>query len=344
MSRHTVVVRADGLGDVVLAGPAVRAAAATSSRITMLCSARGEPAARRLPGVDDVIVVSLPWSETAAPPMHGPGMFALVEVLRNARIDEAMILTSSHQSPLPTAVLLRQAGVARIGGTTIDHPGSLLDIALRHDDDIHEVERSLRLAYAMGCQLPPGDSGALELRSPMLNVAPVARRPYVVVHPGASVPARTWSTDRWTRLVPALADSVGTVIVTGTGDEGALTSSVAAGSPHAVDYGGRLDLDALLALLAAAEVVVTGNTGPAHLAAAVGTPVVSLFAPTVPPARWRPWQVPCVLVGRHDLACVGCRARTCPLPRQVCLDDVSVAAVVDAVTQLAHPLATAVAQ
>src|SRR5436853_4465190 len=209
MSRHTVVVRADGLGDVVLAGPAVRAAAATSSRITMLCSARGEPAARRLPGVDDVIVVSLPWSETAAPPMHGPGMFALVEVLRNARIDEAMILTSSHQSPLPTAVLLRQAGVARIGGTTIDHPGSLLDIALRHDDEIHEVERSLRLAYAMGFHLPPGDSGALELRSPMLNVAPVARRPYVVVPPGASVPARTWSTDRWTRLVPALADSVG---------------------------------------------------------------------------------------------------------------------------------------
>jgi len=45
MSRHTVVVRADGLGDVVLAGPAVRAAAATGSRITMLCSARGEPAA-----------------------------------------------------------------------------------------------------------------------------------------------------------------------------------------------------------------------------------------------------------------------------------------------------------
>ena len=59
-----------------------------------------------------------------------------------------------------------------------------------------------------------------------------------------------------------------------------------------VDLGGRTDLAELAAVLRLADCLVVGNTGPAHLAAAVGTPVVSLFAPSSPPTRWRPWGVP----------------------------------------------------
>ena len=87
-------------------------------------------------------------------------------------------------------------------------------------------------------------------------------------------------------------------------------------------------------MLAAAEAVVVGNTGPAHLAAAVGTPVVSLFAPTVPPVRWRPWGVPHELLF-HDVPCAGCRARTCPVEGHPCLGEVAVAEVLAAVERLA---------
>jgi ADP-heptose:LPS heptosyltransferase len=59
-----------------------------------------------------------------------------------------------------------------------------------------------------------------------------------------------------------------------------------------LDLGGRTSFAELAEVLAGADAVVVGNTGPAHLAAAVGTPVVSLYAPTVPAVRWRPWQVP----------------------------------------------------
>ncbi|NED71484.1 glycosyltransferase family 9 protein, partial [Streptomyces sp. SID9944] len=69
--------------------------------------------------------------------------------------------------------------------------------------------------------------------------------------------------------------------------------------------------------------VVTGNTGPAHLAAAVGAPVVSLFAPVVPAERWRPWGVPYVLLGDQDAPCAGSRARTCPVPGHPCLESVT---------------------
>ena len=68
---------------------------------------------------------------------------------------------------------------------------------------------------------------------------------------------------------------------------------------------------------------MVGNTGPAHLAAAVGTPVVSLFAPVVPAARWAPYGVPSVLLGDQDAPCRGTRATDCPVPGHPCLASVT---------------------
>jgi ADP-heptose:LPS heptosyltransferase len=158
--------------------------------------------------------------------------------------------------------------------------------------------------------------------------------PYVVVHPGASVPARAWDPGRWTELVAGLATTGRRVAVTGGPDERHLTARVAAGLPGVLDLGGETTLAELAEVIAHAGAIAVGNTGPAHLAAAVGTPVVSLFAPTVPAARWRPWRVP------HELhsvpvACAGCRARACPVPGHPCLDDVAVDAVLASVERLA---------
>jgi heptosyltransferase III len=97
---------------------------------------------------------------------------------------------------------------------------------------------------------------------------------------------------------------------------------------------GRTDLGELAEVLAGASAVVVGNTGPAHLAAAVGTPVVSIFPPTVPAERWRPWGVPHLLLGDQHVACAGCRARVCPIAGQPCLSGVRPAEVVAAVEHL----------
>jgi ADP-heptose:LPS heptosyltransferase len=161
----------------------------------------------------------------------------------------------------------------------------------------------------------------------------------VVVHPGAAAPARAWAPQRHAALVDALFEAGRRVVVTGGTGERTLTSLVAGGrrtpEDRVVDLGGRVDLGGLAEVLAGAEVVVVGNTGPAHLAAAVGTPVVSLFSPVVPAARWRPWGVPQVLLGDQDAACAGSRARVCPVAGHPCLDGVPVAEVVAAVERLA---------
>jgi ADP-heptose:LPS heptosyltransferase len=315
---HVFAVRLDNDGDVLLAGPALRALAAGAERVTLLCGPRGRQAAELLPGVDELLVWRAPWIDPEPDPVDRADVEALIARVAAQRADRALIFGSFHQSPLPTALVLRMAGVPWIGATSVDYPGSLLDLRHRISDDVHEVERSLDLARSAGFDLPPGDDGALHVLRP--GEQPV-EPPYVVVHPGASVPARAWAPERNAELVEALAAGGRRVVVTGAPAERGLTARVAGAA--GLDLGGLTTLAELADVLAGADAVVVGNTGPAHLAAAVGTPVVSLFAPTVPAVRWRPWRVPHELL-YVDVPCAGCRARACPVPGHPCLGEVSV--------------------
>jgi ADP-heptose:LPS heptosyltransferase len=153
----------------------------------------------------------------------------------------------------------------------------------------------------------------------------------VVLHPGVSAPARAWPAADHRSTCLRLVELGFHVVVTGGADERELTAQVADGDGQ--DLGGLLDLEELAAVLAGAEAVVVGNTGPAHLAAAVGTPVVSLYAPTVPAVRWAPYGVRRVLLGDQAAPCRDTRALVCPVPGHPCLTAVRprdvVAAVVD---------------
>jgi ADP-heptose:LPS heptosyltransferase len=335
MTRHVLVARQDSMGDVLLAGPAVRAVAAEAGRVTLLCGPRGRAAAELLPGVDEVVVAHAGWIDAEPRRVTREVVDELVDRLVDLEIDQALVLTSFHQSPLPLALMLRMAGVPTIAAVSVDYPGSLLDIRHRVDDDVHEVERGLSLAATLGYRLAEEDDGGLRVRLGGADVPDLEGR-YVVVHPGASVPARAWAPERHAALVDVLIEGGRRVVVTGDTSEQPLTSLVAGPRrPGVVDLGGRVDLAGLARVLGGAEVVVVGNTGPAHLAAAVGTPVVSLFSPVVPAVRWRPWGVAHELLGDQGAACAGSRARVCPVAGHPCLDGVSVGEVVAAVDRLA---------
>ncbi|UGY95059.1 glycosyltransferase family 9 protein [Streptomyces gobiensis] len=338
---RTLVARLDSFGDVLLSGPAIRAVAAHSDSVVLLCGPRGEPAARLLPGVDEVLVWDAPWAGFEPPQVTRRGIDRIVDQLSRAAADTALVLTSFHQSPLPTALLLRMAGVGRIAADSVDYPGSLLDLRHQRAEHAHEVRAALQLAAAAGFALPPEDDGRLRVKVPPVE-PPVAGLPgspgYVVLHPGASVPARQWSTERCAQAVQALSAEGHRVVVTGGPGERELTAAVA--GRQGIDLGGRTDHGQLAAVLAGANALVCGNTGPAHLAAAVGTPVVSLFAPVVPAERWAPYGIPTVLLGDQDAPCAGSRARQCPVPGHPCLDTVTVGDVVAAVDKLCSGGAT----
>ncbi|MGL5859283.1 MAG: glycosyltransferase family 9 protein [Angustibacter sp.] len=392
---RSLVVRWDSDGDVLLAGPAVRAVAAGSSSVTLLVSPAGAQAAALLPDVDEVLVHPCPWSGYQPPPVDPGQLLGLVAALRGndsdawptndadaaggnqpealrgdalgpgARFDVAVVLTSDHQSPLPTALLLRLAGVPRVIASSHDYPGSLLDV--RHPPGgPHEVQRNLSLVATAGFAGRPGDDG-LAVRGPLPALPGdlrASRGRYVVLHPNASVPARGLTPAHAATLAAALRDAGHPVVVTGSTQDHLATRLVPFSDatplqhptpqdpapqdpdkqdPAVHDLVGRTDYRELAAVLAEAACVVTVNTGPAHLAAAVGTPVVSLFAPVVPAAAWRPWRVRHVLLGDQHAECAGSRARSCPTPGHPCLGQVGPARVVAAVRQLTGLVAGPVA-
>ncbi|MGC0337866.1 glycosyltransferase family 9 protein [Streptomyces sp. SLBN-8D4] len=322
-----LVARLDSFGDVLLAGPAIRAVAARADHVTVLCGRLGAPAARMLPGVDDILVWDAPWVGFTPPPVGRGEVELLVDTID---ADAALILTSFHQSPLPAALLLRLAGVGHIAADSVDYPGSLLDVRHQRAPHAHEAEAALDLAEAAG--FPRVDDGRLRVLPPPHTIRLTGPEPYVVLHPGASVPARAWSRERCAEAVRELTAAGQRVVVTGGPGERELTAYVA--GEHGLDLGGHTDAEELAGVLAGARAVVTGNTGPAHLAVAVGTPVVSLFAPVVPAERWRPYGVPYLLLGDQDAPCADSRARQCPVPGHPCLESVTGQDVVAAVEKV----------
>lgn len=362
MSRRVLVVRLDSMGDVLVSGPAIRAVAAAADHLTLLTGPLGEDAAQLLPGVDGVLVWACPWILNPPPSVSAVEVSDLLVRLAGLRFDEAVILTSFHQSPLPTALLLRLAGIPRIVASSEDYPGSLLDLRLPVPGEAPEPERMLATVRAAGFELPAGDDGRLAVRlpvgpeyaglgsamtcpsaSPMASVAG-GESPYLVVHPGTAAPARAYPATHWAEVVRLLSEAGWPVVVTGSKSERELTAGIVsaastgaagnAGRARVSDLGGELDLTELARLLAGAAAVLVSNTGPAHLAAAVGTPVVSLFSPVVPAVRWAPYGVPVALLGNQNAACRDSRRTVCQVAGHPCLSEVEPAEVVVAVNRL----------
>jgi ADP-heptose:LPS heptosyltransferase len=333
---RVLAVRLDNAGDVLVTGPALRALACGVEELVLRAGPHGAAAGRLLPGVDEVLTWRCPWIDPGSAPVEPDEVARLVADLGRRGFDRAVVFTSFHQSPLPTALLLRLAGVPWVGAISEDYPGSLLDVRHRVPDDIPEPERALSLAVACGAGPGAVESPALAVRRPLPDVGPLLPHgPFVALHPGTSVPARAWPVERFAATAAELTRAGHRVVVTGAPGEVALTRQVAtAAGPDGTDLGGRTTLAELAAVLDQASVVVVGNTGPAHLAAAVGTPVVSLFAPTVPAARWAPYGVPVVLLGDQQAPCRDTRVTRCPFEGHPCLTSVTPRDVLEAVEQL----------
>jgi hypothetical protein len=148
------------------------------------------------------------------------------------------------------------------------------------DDDEHEVARWCRLLreHLPGMGEPPPVWSLLPAPPAVLPGA-------TVLHPGAAAGSRRWPVERWTAVAQALAADGHRVVVTGTPVEQPLVDAVA--RPAGAESATSLDVDELFGLVAAARLVVSGDTGVAHVASAFGTPSVVLFGP-VSPARWGP--------------------------------------------------------
>jgi ADP-heptose:LPS heptosyltransferase len=152
------------------------------------------------------------------------------------------------------------------------------------------------------------------------------------------MPARTYPAERYIQAIDALVDEVdATVVLTGVDDERALVAGITnaltpAAQERTHDLAGELSFPDFCALIGVADLVITNNTGPMHVAAAMATPVIALFALTNPPEQWGPWQVPHRIL-YHDVPCRICYQRVCPYGQE-CISTVTAAEVVAAAREL----------
>ncbi|MHB0868451.1 MAG: glycosyltransferase family 9 protein [Chloroflexota bacterium] len=345
-ARNLLLVRLDNLGDVLLCTPAFHAVRETlpEARLTLLAGPVGAQAAEMDPDLDDVIVYEAPWMDVwERLPQDSRREQRMVEVLKARRFDGAIIFTSFRQSSLPAAYLSYLAEIPLRLGASSDGSGSLLTTRHKHPEQplMHEVERALDLVAAEGFRT--SDAG-LVLRVPLEEQAAVWQRleagglpeggSLVVVHPGCSMPARTYPWEMFAEVADLLVEELGArVVLTGDSREVDLVEKLRGRMRRtALPMVGQASFREFAALLSLADLVVTNNTGPAHVAAAVKTPVVDLFALTNPPQQWRPWGVPHQLLYK-DVPCAICYSRVCPYDHQ-CLRGVPPAEVVAAAGEL----------
>lgn len=352
-ASNILCVRLDSLGDVLMCTPAMRAIrqARPGRRLTLLTSAAGAAALPYIPELDDALVYAAPWIKSSAAQQAASGAH-MVALLAACQFDAAVIFTSFSQSALPAAMLCHLAGIPVRIAHARENPYQLLTdwVAEPEPEQLvrHEVRRQLDLVASLGwtpdCarlsfEVPEDDMAALRRLLVQCGIAP--RQPYILMHPGASAPSRRYPPPLWTDVIHQFAErSNWPVVVTGDAGEAQAIDGIIDGcGRHVHALAGRLALGELGAAIRLASVVVSNNTGPAHMAAALGTPLVDLYALTNP--QHTPWQVNSRLLF-HDVPCRFCYKSVCPQGHHDCLSKVAPSRVVDAVCSLmgqvaAHP-------
>jgi lipopolysaccharide heptosyltransferase II len=267
----------------------------------------------------------------------------MVQRLRARRFDAAAIFTVYSQNPLPAAFLCLLADIPLRLAHCHENPYQLLTDWVRDPEPAeltrHEVRRQLDLVANVGCvatddrlslQVP---TRAQRAARALLRELGVQGRPWLVMHPGASAPSRRYPVSGFVDAGRDLVAAIGyDIVLTGAPSEIDLAEEIRAGiGDNAHSVAGRVDLAGLAAVIARAPVLITNNTGPAHVAAAVGTPVVDLYALTNP--QHTPWGV-AHRVLFHDVPCRYCYRSVCPEGHQNCLRLVPPAAVVNAARDL----------
>ena len=335
MSRF-LLVRLGAFGDIVHAIPVAAALnrAFPSARIDWIVSAKHRELLDLVPVIDRRLVI-----KDRGDAGGGTSLLAAIRELRRNRYDVAFDL----QGLLKSAVLARLSGAQRVVGfssnylrerlarpfyTDVHDPGGggMYDPRKRS----HVVQMNLGLLTTIGVAVGPPEFPIERVDTEIARaMRERAENRYALVNPGAAWPNKRWPAARYGAVARAIEDRHGlkTIVSWGPGEEG-LAQEVVRESSGAALLSPRTSIGDLLALIRGATLMISGDTGPTHVAAALGTPIVGIYGPTRP-SRNGPWAPADITISR-DSICQCHHLRRCTRER-MCLLDVEAAEVLDAV-------------
>ena len=287
--KKILFIQLSALGDTILAIPAIRAIryAFPDAEVAMLASPTNLNYLSACPYIDRRIA------------FRKPGI-RLISLLRRERFDWAIDL--EHWPRLSALLAYATGAPMRLGFSTRgQYRHYLFTETVPHIEGRHEVRNFLSLAAQLNCQVQElglevwwRENERAWVREVLAEVGISLEEPMIVLHPEAGrrgEPRRRWPHGRYVALANALVAKYGAqIVLTGAPDEVAVSEEIADRTKHrTVVLTGRTEVNQLAALFSDATLVVSGNCGPMHLAAATGTPVIGLHGPTNF-AQWGPWS------------------------------------------------------
>ena len=334
--QRILIVRLGALGDIVHAIPVAAALrrAYPGVRIDWLVSAKHRDILDLVPVIDRRLVI-----DDRGAGSSGTTLWTAIGELRRQRYDVAIDL----QGLIKSAVLARSAGAARVLGFSAAYARESLARLFYTDaydggrgglfdprETRHVVAINLEVLSLLGLQTGSPEFPIDQVDSAAArHAADATGGRYALLNPGAAWPNKRWPPDRLGAVAAAIRERhrLTSMVMWGPGEEPLAHATVAASSGAAVATGATTIAD-IVALARGAAVMVSGDTGPTHIASAVGTPIVGIYGPTRP-ARNGPMGPDDLWVSR-DAVCQCHHLRRCKLDR-MCLLDIEVADVVSAV-------------
>ncbi|HJO39552.1 MAG: glycosyltransferase family 9 protein [Vicinamibacterales bacterium] len=325
---RVLVLRLERIGDLLMTLPALAQlrAALPEATIDLVVGSWNEPLARLLTVVDRVHTIDAPWLS------RGPSSRGYTELIRRARSwrDCRYDLAVNFEGDIRSNALMTLSGAPRRAGFDVKGGGALLTERGEFEPGAHVAVNAGRLVDTIltrpSMPLAPNDRPILDLpESARLGAGTLlehAREPFIGLHASGGRAIKQWDPARFAETANRIvAMHGGTVVLTGSADDRATVEQVKGqltSDTPVVDLTGRADLPTLAAILERLTLYITGDTGPMHLAAAVGTPIVAIFGPSdranyglwTTPARARVvrvdiWCSPCNQIRRPPRRCVG---------------------------------------
>jgi len=300
--QRILCVRLDNMGDLLMSAPAIMALKQSfGCHITLLTSPMAKGISAYIPGVDDVIVWQAPWMPGGDGVTY-QAFSAFVQDLQQRNFDAAVLFTVFSQNPLPAALMLSLAGISRTLAYCRENPYHLLSHWIPEPEPYtllrHQVRRDLALVQAVGCFVTGDDRIPISLPAEnentvrkKLSVAGIdLKKNWLVMHPGVSEEKRRYPSHLWVEAGKQIVDRLQfQIIVTGTKNERAVAERMIREiGPGAFSIAGELSLEELITLIRLSPLLLSVNTGPVHLASAVRTKVIVLYALTNP--QHPPWR------------------------------------------------------
>jgi len=299
---HILCVRPDSMGDILMTSPAFRALKETFHRtkITLLTSTSGGAIAQFIPEIDDILTINFPWEKTQMS-SDSEKLLELIQLLQQKHFDQAIIFTSFSQDPLLSALICYLANIPQRLAYSHTKPYALLTkwVPDREPQDgiRHEVERQLVLVKTIGATTV---DTRLSLQVPvnakksivhLLTTQGISlQKPLIIIHPGANSIKRQYAPSGFAEIALLLHQYGYQIVCTGNKEEKDLVQLVSEYTGNKViSLAGELSLAELIALISYSSLLISNNTGPVHIAAALETPVVDLYALTNP--QHTPWKV-----------------------------------------------------